>query len=312
LDGLLPATLLPSHHLGAEGLSTQTLPDAGSVLIPHMLRHVPAPSLTLALLCLAACGSDDAASAKGEDDIRATLDGRFETDAPSNGRFWPGFLYGIEIYQGRDKRPDADGWSVVLVVSDKCGKDAPDHGCDRAFLDRDPDSLDRYGSDLRVATAQKTFSVAYEKPSNEGDPIEVKRSWTYQATPDGGLSLREQRPGGGAAFTLKRLPPHKVDAAVKAAFQSYADDDGSFDDGPVVRNKNLPIAAQREVHYYDQEWSDYGTTTKRLTIGGNDYYALSQMNDGGGKYIFFTLDGDGLGEFGGSESGEWDFEWYEH
>ncbi len=274
-----------------------------------MIRHLP--GLTLALVCLTACGSEGAAppeADQGESEMRAELDGRFETDAPPTGRFWPGFLYGIEMYQGADKRPNAPVWSTALVVSDKCGRS----GCDRAFLDRDPESLDRFGGDMKVSSARRTLSMTYEKPGDDGDLVPVKRTWTYELLPGGGLSLREERPGGGAAFTLKRLPPRQVDAAVKAAFESYSEEGGSFDEGPRVRNKSLPLAAQREVHYYDMEWPDYPTTTTRLSIGGKDYYSLSQMNDGGGSYIFFTLDGEALGELGGSESGEWDFEWYEH
>ena len=160
---------------------------------------------------------------------------------------------------------------------------------------------------MSVSTASKKLTIRYEEGEDE-----VARSWAYEAKP-GGLELREGV--FGAPFFVKRTH-HRVAAAVKSSFEAWehanADDlNAVVDHAPSVDIASLPLEAQRAEYWFSNEWG-YDTQARRITVGGTKYYALSQMHDGGGEYLFFTLAGDYTGAFGGSEGDNWRLSWNEY
>jgi hypothetical protein len=261
---------------------------------------------------LVACGQNETLEEDvvDENEVVSSLQGLFQTDAADTARFRPGYLYRIDI----SKANAGKRYGTIYIVTDECGQQSPDGSCDRKWVDTHAKSLDRRWNDLKVSTRKKTIAISYEVEDASGEYVEKTHSWSYRAVPNG-LTLTATNPGA-RPFDVKRLPPKKVDDSVKAAFtqwmeQDVENDTSVIDEAPSVRIEDLPLEAQRSVHFYDVEWPDYGTDARKITVAGKKYYSLSQQNDGGGKYIFFTLDGVELGEFGGSESGEWGFSWDE-
>lgn len=272
-------------------------------------------SSSLLAVALAACGGSsgtaaDPPEAIDESEVVSGLQGSFQTDAPANAKMRPGYLYRLDI----SKPSNGKRYATVYVVSDLCGKQSADGSCERSWIDESAESLDKYWNDLGVSTAKKTLAMTYETEDAHGETTEVSRKWAYKLVPNG-IELTEAK-AGARAFDVKRLPAHKVDAAIKAAFSSWMEhvldnDTSEIDRGPTVATASLPLAARRSIYMYKRQWS-YDTDVRKIKVGGKDYYSLSQQNDGGGAYVFFTLAGDELGQFGGSESGEWDFDWNEY
>jgi hypothetical protein len=277
------------------------------------LRMPFAIGVSVFALALTGCGESGSASeeddAVDESEVVSSLQGYFQTDAAPTARFRPGYLYRIDI----SKANAGKRYATIYVVTDACGQQSADGTCDRKWVDTNAKSLDRRWNDLTVSTRKKKISISYEVEEN-GDYVEKKHEWTYKASASG-LTLTSTA-SNSYPFDVKRMPSKKIDAGIKTAFNSWfenelADDSSILDDAPSVRTQDLPLEAQRCVHYYDVEWSDYGTDARKIKVGGKYYYSLSQQNDGGGKYVFFSLDGLEIGEYGGSESGEWDLEFDE-
>ncbi|MFO0662847.1 MAG: hypothetical protein U0174_02795 [Polyangiaceae bacterium] len=248
--------------------------------------------------------TDESAITKG------LTEGKYRSDVSASARLRPGYLYRIEI----SKRSYSNQYATVYLVSAECGKQRADKTCDRNFIESNPKSLDKHWNNIKVQTSKKTFSFDYEKPSPDGFETQTL-TWSYKSAPRGGLTLTPK--GSSTSFTMSKAPAlPKIAESVKKNFETWMEeiqgDTSEIDSGTPVDLDALPLEAKRIAYYFDQEYSgDYSQTATKINVKGTSYYALSQGTDGGGYYYFFTMAGAYVASYGGSESGEWDFDWNE-
>lgn len=282
--------------------------------VRHACSSFALVALAIASTPLTGCAV--AAEEESENDesaiTRALSEGKYQSVLTSSARLRPGYLYRIDI----GKKYLGHQYATVYLVSDLCGKQRADKTCDKSFIETNPNSLDKHWNDITIQTAKKTMTFSYEKADPEEGFVTQELSWTYKAAPSGGISLTPK--GSRSSFTMAKMPAlKKISATLKKDFEKWMDEDlqgdtSGIDSAPSVSLESLPLEAKRIVHYFDVEFSgEYATEAFRIKVKGTSYYALSQGSDGGGYYHFFTMAGAYLGSYGGSESGEWDFDWNE-
>ncbi len=256
---------------------------------------------------LVACGGETTSDIEDESQLVAKIEGRFETTAPAATRFRAGYLYGIEIAKPYNGVRNA----VIYVVSDACSKASVDKTCDRAFIEKSGNTLDRANGKLTVRN--KNISGTYDIGDTEGDAENVKTvsvSWDYGVTATG-LELKPK--GAANSFTVGRLATTKISSKVKADLTSWLGDGGLSDLSEEVQN--APIAARREAYYYQMEHGyDYETTILTVTVAGKEYAIVNETSDGAdtGVFVFFASDGKRIGSVSWADQGDGDsFSWAE-